>query len=408
MRPPQGWLNDPNGLCLVDGRYHVFYQYNSQAPRHGDIDWGHASSADLLSWVYEPVGLRHRPGQVDGGGCWSGCVVEDAGVPTAVYTAITEGCYGAERAQVLLARSDRSLRTWVQDEIPVMGPPDTVDLAQVRDPFVFTFGGHRYAVQGAGRPGGPPQLLLYGCDDLTRWTELGSLLTSEDPVAAATAPADIWECPNLAEVDGRWVLIVSLWRWVGGTHLLAGVRYLLGDLESRGSGLRFVPTSGGLVDGGPTFYAPQVLAVADRVLLWGWAWEQGRSEEQLDRAGWAGVLTWPRELSVADGALVSRPARELLGLRGAQLDWRPRVAFTTKAFELESTGALRLYLRDSVQDLLVAQTTGPARILVDGSMVEIFSGPAPATTRAYPGTTGGWVVEAEPGDVTGYLLGTGQ
>ena len=25
-RPAKGWINDPNGLSYVDGRYHVFFQ----------------------------------------------------------------------------------------------------------------------------------------------------------------------------------------------------------------------------------------------------------------------------------------------------------------------------------------------------------------------------------------------
>ncbi len=62
------------------------------------------------------------------------------------------------------------------------------------------------------------------------WIELDPLLTDDDPVAAEVAAANIWECPNLALIDDRWVLLISLWRWVDGAHQLAGVRYLVGDL----------------------------------------------------------------------------------------------------------------------------------------------------------------------------------
>ena len=166
----------------------------------------------------------------------------------------------------------------------MIGVPADLALDEVRDPFVFHVGGQRYAVQGAGQRFGRPMVLLYGCDDLVHWTELGPLLTDEDPIARDLAAANIWECPNLAYLDGQWVLIVSLWRWADQTPELAGVRYLLGDLVSSGPGWRFTMTGGGVLDDGLAFYAPQLMVDGDRTLLWGWAWELGRSEEWVRRA----------------------------------------------------------------------------------------------------------------------------
>ena len=157
------------------------------------------------------------------------------------------------------------------------------------------------------------------------------------------AEANIWECPNLVRVpsadpggEDRWVLLVSLWRWVDEVHELAGVRYLVGDLQPDGPGLRFVAESGGVLDDGPSFYAPQVLPDGDRVLVWGWAWEVGRTENQVRDAGWAGVLTFPRELFVRDGVLGARPAAELQGLRAGPLELTPEGTTTAPAFELRS------------------------------------------------------------------------
>jgi beta-fructofuranosidase len=400
--PPDGWLNDPNGVCRVDGRYHVFYQHNPDGPTHANVHWGHASSTDLLHWTDEPIALAPVPGSVNGNGCWSGCVVDDDGVPTAVYTAVRDH---PGNAGVAVARSDRTLREWRQDPVLKIGTPDDPAIAEVRDPFVFRFGDHRYAVQGGGHHHGDPQLLVYRCDDLDDWELLGPLLTVADPVAAAEVPANIWECPNLFELGGRWVLLLSQWRHVDGTHDLAGVRYLIGDLTESGAGLTFVAASGGAVDTGPTFYAPQALVDGDRVLLWGWAWEgTQRTAEQVAEAGWAGTLTFPRELSLDGDRLVSRPAAELVGLRSADLD--ATVPLVEPAFELATDGPLELVLVDAVTGSreTAVRTEGPARVLVDGSIVEVFADGSSATSRHYPTATGHWEVTATQ-DVQAWRLG---
>ena len=396
--PRSGWLNDPNGLCRIDGTYHVFYQHNPAGPVHRTIHWGHASSDDLLHWTDEPIALTPVPETVNHSGCWSGCIVDDGGLPTAVYTAVPEH---ASDAVVAVARSDRTLRVWQQDPIVKVETPNDPAIAEVRDPFVFTFGGRRYAVQGAGHHHGDPQLLLYACDDLDDWAYLGPLLTVEDSVAAAVAPANIWECPNLFQLGGRWVLLLSQWRHVDGRHDLSGVRYLVGDLTAReGGGLRFVAESGGTVDAGPTFYAPQVLVDDGRVLLWGWAWEgTQRTAGQIEAAGWAGVLTFPRELALGADGLTSRPAAELVGLRTDELSPGPDGTIDAAAFEVVGDGPLELTLVDEATGRreVAATTSGAARILVDGSIVEVF-GPGPsATSRHYPIPTSHWEVRAPAG-----------
>ncbi len=308
-----------------------------------------------------------------------------------------------------LARSDRTLLDWQPEPEPAIGTPDRPDISEVRDPFIFFHEGRRYAVQGAGRREGPPQLLVYDCADLQHWIELGPLLTDADPVAAEVAPAHIWECPNLVRVDGEWVLLISLWRWEHNTHQLAGVRYLLGDLVSEGGGLRFEAASGGVLDEGPAFYAPQAMQDGPRVLLWGWAWELDRSHEQVVDAGWAGALTFPRELYLREGRLASRPAAELTGLRSGALEWTSGVGLAEPAFELAAVGPVELRLVDGERDDLVAEAAGEpgeaARILVDGSVIETYSGGVTRTTRAYPTSTSRWVITGAADDVTAYRLG---
>jgi len=312
---------------------------------------------------------------------------------------------------VLLARSDGAMRTWRQEREPVAPMPADPAISHARDPFVFAVDGHRYAIQGAGHAerAGAARVLVYDCEDLACWRELGALLTIDDPIAARLAPAHIWECPNLVRFGDAWVLIVSLWSSAGGRHVLGGVSWLAGDLAVVDGAPRFAPVSGGALDRGPCFYAPQVLCHGGRTLLWGWVREHGRTQDEIDRAGWAGALTFCRELVLEDGALRSRPAAELSGLRRGRFDVEAGTPFAADAFELAvAAGPAALWLLDGDTEQLVAELEAPeagASIVVDGSVVEIFDGAAPLTARAYPTARSAWVVRGVTTPVEAWRLG---
>ena len=54
-------MNDPNGFIQWGSTYHLFYQYNPNAPLHEDMHWGHAASDDLVHWRDLPVALAPTP-----------------------------------------------------------------------------------------------------------------------------------------------------------------------------------------------------------------------------------------------------------------------------------------------------------------------------------------------------------
>lgn len=387
-RPDQGWINDPNGCIYVDGVYHVFFQFNPDAPTHGNVHWGHATSTDLVRWTQQPIALFPRHGAADAVGAWSGIIALDGDVPTAYYTGIAETEHDS---QVMTATSDSTLIEWQQEQQGIAGMPDEPGIGDVRDPFLFTFNGSQYAIQGAGYKDGTPVILLYRCLTMTQWEYLGPLVMGGSGAAQEWAPAQIWECPQLFEVDGQWVLMLSLWN--RDDHSMDRVSYLTGELSEGGSGLKFLPTGGGLIDDGPDFYAPQVVAgtaAEPRTLMWGWSWEKSRNDADILATGWAGVLTYARVLSFRDGALRSEPVAEVDTLRSAIMSDGAGtfgVPVDVRAFEVLALDATELVLVDGGDETVVAALPA-GRILVDGSLVEIFAdGGTARTLRAYPTAT---------------------
>ena len=57
LEPRNGWLNDPNGLCFAEGKYHVYFQYSPDSPKGaGRKCWGHFESSDeQKTWDYTGI-----------------------------------------------------------------------------------------------------------------------------------------------------------------------------------------------------------------------------------------------------------------------------------------------------------------------------------------------------------------
>ena len=296
IAPEAGWINDPNGPIEWDGRFHVFFQRNPLAaawsPR---AHWGHAVSDDLCRWETCPDALVPAAEGPDAGGCWSGCVVDDGGVPTAIYSGLAAG--GAAAECVCLARGDAELRTWHKEPAnPVIAgrPPG---LTAFRDPFVWREGGRWRMAIGAGMAEGDGAVLAYHSPDLVTWHDDGVLVRGLDGA--------ICECPQYFELGGRRVLLVSITDGRAPSHTLS----LVGD-ERDGS---FVPEHTDRFDHGTACYAPATMRDSrGRRLAWAWAME---SRDAPSHAS-AGALTLPRVLSLGeDGRLRSVPAPELRALR---------------------------------------------------------------------------------------------
>lgn len=304
---PTGWLNDPNGLSQWQGTYHLFYQFNPDAPRHANILWGHAVSADLVNWEDRPIALAPDADGPDRDGCWSGVLVDDNGTPTIVYSG------HADDVQLpCVAVGDSTLDTWTKDQAnPVIaGPPVGTDTTAFRDHCVWREGDTWFQLIGSGFRGIGGAALLYESPDLRNWTYRGPILVGRSSDTDPLWTGTMWECVDLFELDGTHVLVVSVWD-EGDTH------YPIYFTGSYADGL-FAPDAVHPLDLGLRhFYAPQSFRdESGRRIIIGWM-QEGRDDEQTGEAGWSGVLSAPRVLSLTPSRrLHHAPVPELTRLRG--------------------------------------------------------------------------------------------
>lgn len=401
IRPDHGWLNDPNGMVHHGGRWHVFFQHNPQRPVHERIAWGHVSSADLVGWDPHPVGFAPEPGGPDRAGCWSGVFLPWLDRPAMAYSGVVDDTHAS--TVVVREALDDDLDTWTPPYVVATTPPD---VTQMRDPFCFERAGRRFALLGARVGRATPAVLLFSCDDPRDWHYEGVWLTGENPVAATLPESDFWECPQLVELGGRSVLVLSL--QLEGR--LSTVGLLVGDLTDAASGdglPRFEPAAAGLLDEGPSCYAPQVALDPDGPWLHGWVLDVGRPDAPAPAV--SGCLTLPRRLHLVGDAVVSRvddrlgayvggqPSTPVTGAQLAAGVDLPLVARVTGA-GAEPTAALTL--RGAEGDVEIHVGATGFEVWVDADVVEVYRETLPPVTVRQPGTAG-WRLRATGGPAAG-------
>lgn len=311
------WMNDGK-MFFVNGEYHVFYQY--KWPRH----WGHTMSKDLIHWEDLPVAIFPGDAEKDpdgAGGCFTGCCIKAYGQYHIFYTG--SGVNG--RQTTCHAVSDDMI-TWVKDEAnPVLEasyPYDDSDEAAWRDPCVWEYDGEWYMAQCAeltreaatelfgervaGTVYGRSCIGLMKSPDLKTWEMLPPLYTTQG--------MSMYECPDVFELDGKWVTLFSCQRTYAALAENPFGKYKLN---------RPFPA----LDNDMYYAAKTLSDDKGRRLAWGFIFENNgwcaeRVNDEVvwkdvhEGRKWSNVLALPRELSVDEsGSLCSAPPEELKTLR---------------------------------------------------------------------------------------------
>ncbi|HEX4920957.1 MAG TPA: glycoside hydrolase family 32 protein, partial [Candidatus Bathyarchaeia archaeon] len=242
------------------------------------------------------------------------------GVPTLVYTGTTWSSESEfaerrkglvpERQMVAVAAdpNDDNLTKWTKiPQNPVLAaPPAGMKVVGWRDPCLWKEGDIWYMVIGSGESDKGGMALLYNSKDLRNWTYLHPLATAKpDPRMDVSHPSDsMWECPDFFFLQRKPILLVA-----------RGNSYLTGTYSDH----RFQRQSGSQIDYGSAAYAQKTMQDEKGRRIW-WAWiHEKRTTEAQAAAGWAGVMSLPKVLTLLpNGTLGIEPVLELKVLRRTQ------------------------------------------------------------------------------------------
>jgi len=366
----EGWINDPVALMWNGGRHHLFYQYvEGSALWQPAIGWGHASSADLMSWTEHPPALSPGDGDL---GCWSGSVATNGeGRTVLFYTSVNDQDY--DRGEVRVAEpADASWETWIKGPV-VASVPEGLGVTAFRDPSVFEDRGVWRMFVGAGYADGRAGVLGFSSHDLDSWTFDGPVAERKtNKVDTGAADRVIWECPHLVRLDHHDLLVSSVWADGETCYVEVGVGHYRDG--------RFAASDWSRLTFGGPYAAMRFADEAGRTGLVFWL-----REVRDHAAGWAGALSVPYLVSVEDGAVRLVPHDALMatdGWRSVPRDGEPTRVPLPGGATLEVTGEAGGFRMSAWgRHLLVPAgvSDATAQLLVDGPIVELCTGTALAS-----------------------------
>lgn len=325
--PKANWMNDPNGMFYLNGKYHLYFQYYPDGNVWGPMHWGHAISENMITWEEQPIALYPD----DLGLIFSGSAVVDKnntsgfgkdGISPIVAIYTYHNMKGEKdgdidfQTQAIAYSLDEGM-TWTKhDKNPVISNPGIKDF---RDPKVIWDDKNNKWIMAlaAGQ-----KIMFYSSTNLKDWKLLS------DFGAQIGEHGGVWECPDLFPIkinrtdETKWVLIVSI--NPAGPNGGSATQYFIGDFD----GSKFTidvdfntqlqTQKAAWLDFGRDNYAgvtwSNIPKEDGRKLFIGWMsnWEYARD---VPTETWRSAMTVSRELKLKKTGdkyvLVSNPVPEL-------------------------------------------------------------------------------------------------
>ncbi|WP_226036108.1 glycoside hydrolase family 32 protein [Aquibacillus saliphilus] len=317
VMPPVGLLNDPNGLVYYKGYYHLFYQWNPLATKHGIKYWGHYRSKDLVNWETLPIALAPSD-WFDKNGCYSGSAVDYDGKLYLFYTGNVRNEAGNRETYQCLAVSEDGVH--FEKKGPVIYLPEGYT-AHFRDPKVWQEGDQWYMVIGAQTVEEEGVVALFTSSDLENWHFHGILAGSNRN--GLFDFGYMWECPDLFSIEGEDILLFSPQglepEGIKYNNLYQS-GYFVGKFDRENHTYANGPFEE--LDRGFDFYAPQTtIDDNQRRIMFGWLGLPDATEEHHPTRDyqWIHAMTIPRELDLVEGKIIQRPVKELEKLREEEI-----------------------------------------------------------------------------------------
>lgn len=314
---PCGWINDPNGFCFFDGKFHLFAQWHPYSTQWGPMHWCHASSKNLVKWETLPPAIA-PDSKSDSEGCFSGSAIKHCGKLFIAYTGVSKKSESTIQNQcAAFFDGNKFIKPNFNPILTANEIPFEYKTEHFRDPKIWRDGEKFFLVAVLKKNDNRGALVVFESADFEKWNFLG--IADEEK----TSQSAMWECPDIFSLGGKTVFIVSPQEMQsekkGGFNKGNNTVYLLGEFKK--DECKFIRENAAftMLDLGIDFYAAQTMQdfSGRRIMI---AWMQNWDSYNTPKNYlWSGMMTFPRELKIKNGKLFQTPVRELEDFYGKEI-----------------------------------------------------------------------------------------